>query len=158
MIEQRKSCNDCGEEKSLSEFYVNRACSDGYNRRCKSCDSVRCKKYRQTQAGRSKKLAIQLRYMKTPKGRAVDNKNGSMYRARKREQTCDCCEQREFTDVYYNTPDGYVVDHIIPLNRGGLHCLDNLQYLTVYDNSAKGDKLDYVTTGTVIPIKRDSRR
>ena len=44
---------------------------------------------------------------------------------------------------YLNVPDGYVVDHIIPISKGGKHVLSNLQYLTVEDNSSKGCKLDW---------------
>jgi hypothetical protein len=44
---------------------------------------------------------------------------------------------------YMNRPVGYEVDHIIPLARGGIHCLANLQYLTIIQNRKKGAKLDW---------------
>lgn len=43
--------------------------------------------------------------------------------------------------IYENCPDGYEVDHIIPLSKGGLHHEDNLQYLTIAENRSKGNRL-----------------
>jgi hypothetical protein len=44
-------------------------------------------------------------------------------------------------EMYANCPEGYEVDHIVPLSKGGLHHEDNLQYLTVSENRQKGNKL-----------------
>ena len=46
---------------------------------------------------------------------------------------------------YEDCPQGYAVDHIIPLQGklvSGLHVLENLQYLTKSENSAKGHSFD----------------
>ena len=45
-------------------------------------------------------------------------------------------------DFYRNCPDGYEVDHIIPINGknvSGLHVPENLQYLTPEQNRQKGN-------------------
>lgn len=51
----------------------------------------------------------------------------------------------EIEEYFANTPEGYSVDHIIPLNHPdvcGLHVPCNFQYLTVEDNANKGNKFD----------------
>jgi 5-methylcytosine-specific restriction endonuclease McrA len=44
-------------------------------------------------------------------------------------------ELRQWFDV--------VVDHIIPLAKGGAHAPDNLQIIYAYENARKGTQLDY---------------
>ena len=52
-------------------------------------------------------------------------------------------ERRQIANFYLNTPNGYEVDHIVPISRGGLHKLNNLQYLTKKQNSSKGCRNNY---------------
>jgi hypothetical protein len=45
-------------------------------------------------------------------------------------------------EMYINCPEGYHVDHVLPLQGNlicGLHILSNLQYLTVFENSSKNN-------------------
>ncbi len=37
------------------------------------------------------------------------------------------------------TPDNCVADHVVPLTRGGAHCVSNVQLLTKRVNDAKGN-------------------
>jgi hypothetical protein len=50
---------------------------------------------------------------------------------------------KEMQNIYINCPEGYEVDHIIPL-RGkmisGLHVPSNLQYLKISENRKKSNK------------------
>lgn len=52
-------------------------------------------------------------------------------------------DQEKIDEIYRNKPDGYHVDHIIPLNGktvSGLHVHNNLQYLSIEENRLKSNK------------------
>ena len=52
-------------------------------------------------------------------------------------------EINQIEQFYSNRPEGYHVDHIIPLqgeNVSGFHCLSNLQYLPASENLTKSNK------------------
>jgi len=64
---------------------------------------------------------------------------------RVRRATPPWADMPAILQFYQNTPEGYTVDHIIPINGktvSGLHVPENFQYLTLADNSSKGNKWD----------------
>ncbi len=63
------------------------------------------------------------------------------YRAKMIAQTPNDADLAAIKEFYRNCPQGYEVDHIIPISKGGLHTLSNLQYLTIRENRSKGSKL-----------------
>lgn len=63
------------------------------------------------------------------------------YRAKLLAQTPPDADREAMREFYANCPNGYEVDHIIPISRGGLHTLENLQYLTRTENRSKGNKM-----------------
>lgn len=52
-------------------------------------------------------------------------------------------ELKIIKNFYKFCPEGFHVDHIIPLSKGGKHCGENLQYLKAEDNLKKSNKLTY---------------
>ncbi len=81
------------------------------------------------------------RFEYTQKNRAVINSNAALYRARKLNQTPEDADMDAIKEIYETCPDGWHVDHIVPLSKGGLHHQDNLQHLTALDNLSKGNRL-----------------
>ena len=62
------------------------------------------------------------------------------YRAKRLKQTPVDTDRNTIKQFYANCPKGYEVDHIIPISKGGLHDLPNLQYLTITENRKKGGR------------------
>ena len=63
------------------------------------------------------------------------------YMAKRKNQTPSNVDIQALQNFYLNCPIGYEVDHIVPISKGGLHCLSNLQYLTISENRRKSNKL-----------------
>lgn len=85
----------------------------------------------------------QKKYMSTDKGRAAGQRRTAMYERRIREmtKTLEDKEKDAIRQFYVNCPKGYHVDHIIPIAKGGMHCISNLQYLIARENMSKGCKV-----------------
>jgi hypothetical protein len=66
-------------------------------------------------------------------------------RARKLKATPKWANLSYIKEIYLTCPKGFHVDHIIPLqgkNVCGLHIENNLQYLTVLENTRKGNRYE----------------
>lgn len=73
------------------------------------------------------------------------------YRARMNSQTPVDVDREAIRLFYANCPPGYHVDHIIPISKGGLHTIENLQYLTAEENIRKSNKLNWSRLGDSNP-------
>lgn len=65
-------------------------------------------------------------------------------KARVRKATPSWADLQALREFYFHCPEGYHVDHVIPLNGkyvSGLHIVSNLQYLPALDNLRKSNKV-----------------
>lgn len=153
-----KTCNKCNIYKPYTDFAKASHRKDGHNSTCRVCygkyrrqhynsntESER-EKARIKKANRSDRVKIyEKKYHKANKGII------SAKRARRRAALLNATpnwvterHSKEIEEFYNNRPDGYHVDHIVPLqgkNFSGLHVIWNLQYLLARENLSKGNKI-----------------
>ena len=133
---KHKNCGKCCTIKPFCDFFKDNSLSLGITTFCKDCrknynkDSY--KKYPEAYKKSLDKNKI-----------AIQGRN-ALYRAERANRTVSWTQVEEITEFYKNRPDGYHVDHIIPLKGvtvSGLHVIENLQYLTAEENLQKGNRM-----------------
>ena len=132
-----KQCHKCGSIKPYADYRKDSYSPIGLTSRCAKCISI-------SQKGQYRKYYDT--FQKSFK------KNRHKIRARNIQYNYDrslrivpWTESEEINKFYENCPEGYHVDHILPLKGkmvSGLHVLSNLQYLTVEENLRKGNKFE----------------
>ncbi len=83
---------------------------------------------------RNCKISAQINYNK---------RNNSLLACQRKKSIIDLSKEEKslIRDFYENCPEGFEVDHIIPVAKGGKHQLANLQYLEKDKNRKKGTSL-----------------
>jgi len=109
-----KPCKTCGTETARPVY-----CSD-------TCNPKRLK------------LTVEEKHSRSL---SIHNEAWHRYMAKRKNQTPLDIDIKALQDFYSKCPPGYEVDHIIPISKGGMHCLSNLQYLTISENRRKSNKL-----------------
>lgn len=112
-----KYCPHCKCVKEYELYYKNSKELDGFNCYCKSCYYTKTAKYKRCYQAK--------------------------YRAEFSHRVVSWSDVEKIRQFYNNCPDGFHVDHIVPLNGKvvcGLHVLNNLQYLTAAENLEKSNK------------------
>jgi hypothetical protein len=159
-----KQCSKCKKVKSLNEFGSDKRVKSGKKARCQICASVASK------ASKDKNRAYYLQYWKDyDEGRKViKSERDKVYRKEHPEINKKArhnyykthpevsrrsrllrlqriplwADLEKINKFYIECPDGYTVDHIIPLSGkfvSGFHVDYNLQYLTRSENSKKNN-------------------
>ena len=139
-----KCCRICKENKSLELFVKSKAFKSNIDTICLDCSREKVKQWRA--AGKRNCAAESQRwYEKYPeKGRFKQAKR----RSAKLKAIPKWADLEKIKQIYLNCPEGFHVDHIVPLqNRTvcGLHVENNLQILPAKLNLIKGN--DFNGTG-----------
>ena len=115
-----------------------------YNARYREDNKERLGEYRDS-VKESRKIYFKEYYRDNPH---IRRQIKARYRARKVNATPNWLDEKHFNEmkeIYKNCPDGFHVDHIIPLQGEdvcGLHVPWNLQHLTAEENLRKGNRYD----------------
>jgi hypothetical protein len=113
-----KYCGNCNTFKLKKEFRANSSRKDNSNSYCITCHQITTS---ETQSYRQ-----------------------SIYRSKLKKATPAWADLEAIKQIYKNRPEGYHVDHIVPINNPkvcGLHVEYNLQYLLAEDNLKKSNKI-----------------
>ena len=136
-------CLQCGSETNTK--FCSRSCSASYNNTvapkrqktfkntCETCNKPTNNKRWCSLSCRPKETYRQYR--------SRVNEANARYMARRKYQTPADENISALQEFYANCPIGYEVDHIIPISKGGLHSLSNLQYLPWLENRRKSNKV-----------------
>jgi len=164
-----KRCSKCEATKPVTEFYRRSENKGWLFSHCKECTRARADEYyrdnneecramrrRYHFSSKEKRSPHKKAYYQSTKeerlayGSAWAKANRPALRARDARRAA--AEKRRIPawadlaaikKVYKECPEGYHVDHIIPLqgeNVSGLHIAENLQYLTPEENLSKGNR------------------
>jgi len=139
-----KVCKKCGSSKFIP---VKRKRTDGtpyMTSRCGECTNTYQKKNRHlTRNWQEKNREYWNKYCRERYTKEVGRRKNGTNAKRLRERTPTWADKKKIAEFYANKPEGYHVDHIIPLNGktvSGLHVLENLQYLPASENCSKSNK------------------
>lgn len=134
-----KECHKCGNIWPHTHFHKDKSSPTGLVSECVDCISLYQKdQYRKyydlfQKSFEKNKYKIRARRIK--------------YKYDRNLRIVPWTESEEIIKFYENCPDGYHVDHILPLKGklvSGLHVLANLQYLTAEENLRKGNKFECI--------------
>ena len=156
-----KVCIACNQDKALSEFTLKRGKP---NAQCKTCKYAKDQFYREQNKDKTSKRNT--KYWEQVKGTEKQKENNSkkcqtyrkqhpekfrhytsFRRALKLKATPQWANLKQIEQIYLKCPEGFEVDHVIPLNHDlvcGLHVESNLQYLTIEENRRKSNNF-YIT-------------
>jgi hypothetical protein len=131
-----KACSMCHTYLRYNNYSKDVHNTYGIDKFCKKCKIKHNAEYYALNKDRYHKIYIEVH-------RAEYNARNAQRRAQKLNATPFWADLNKIKEFYKSCPEGYHVDHIVPLqgvNVCGLHVIENLQYLTVEDNLRKSNK------------------
>jgi hypothetical protein len=135
---QHKTCTKCGLKTLIKDMEVRSDRKSGVGPWCRSCKNADRKRYARSK--NYKESNKRYYYRNQDKWKAIKAKRRAL-----KKNASFACYDKEISVIYQQCPEGYEVDHIIPLQNEivcGLHVPWNLQYLTRFENRSKGNKLE----------------
>lgn len=134
-----KRCTKCNVIKRMTEYHIDNSKSLGIQSICKECNYFRNKKYR---SEHRQEYLEYLQYYRVNHAKEYLART-RRYKLSKAQRVPKWADLDKIKEIYKKCPEGYHVDHVIPLNGtnvSGLHVENNLQYLSPQDNIAKSNK------------------
>lgn len=135
---EHKYCGSCDTIKPFSSFNKDKNNSSlGLQSMCKSCRSI------EQQGQYTTYYASHQKSYDKNYGKIRERQNA--YKGERSLRIPSWSQKDLIEEFYNNCPEGYQVDHIIPLkgiNVSGLHVIENLQYLTAEENLRKSNKYE----------------
>jgi hypothetical protein len=135
IIVEKRKCFTCNSVLDHSNFSISKSRSGGLEYQCKSCR----KEYKESSKERIQEWSKE--YFQLNKSDFYAR--NAHYRASKLQATPSWIDQEKIKQIYKTCPEGYHVDHIVPLQGElvcGLHCEFNLQHLPAKDNLSKNNR------------------
>lgn len=136
---EHKQCNSCKEILPFECYYPSNDHCFKKHPWCKDCNRDNASDWRKNNPEKTKAGNRTWKQNNPEKNKYYSAKR----RAAKIQRTPAWANQEKINEIYANCPEGYHVDHIVPL-RGervsGLHVENNLQYLPASENISKGNK------------------
>lgn len=126
-------CYNCEVVNEVSEMVSRHA------NLCKKCDCEKSKQYRTVH----KEACLDRSRNHYYANKSSYLARNALRRAKKLNATPSWADHEKIKEIYNNCPEGYHVDHIVPLQGelvSGLHVECNLQYLTAEENLKKHNK------------------